>query len=58
MSINFEPKDRFAIIVYLGGVNGVSGEPMIENATINLRHLRLMARKISVQDYVVTPEQL
>jgi len=58
MWINFESKDRFAIKIYVGGVNAVSGEPMIENAATKLRRLNLIAQKKSVQDYVVTPNQL
>ncbi len=58
MWIRFESRDRFAIKVYLGGVNAVSGEPMIETPASKLRRLTLQAEHKSVQDYVVTPKQL
>lgn len=58
MWIRFESSHRFAIKVHLGGVNAISGEPMIENAATRLRRLSLLANKKSIQDYVVTPEQL
>ena len=41
----------------MGGVNAVSGEPLIENAATRLRRLNLLACKLSIQDYVVTPKQ-
>lgn len=58
MWINFSSMDRFAIKVHLGGVNAISGEPMIENTTTKLRRLNLLEKKKSIQDYVVTPHQL
>lgn len=58
MWIQFESKHRFAIKVYLGGINAISGEPMVENAATKFRRLNLVAQQKSVQDYVVTPEQL
>ena len=58
MWIRFESKHAFAIKVHVGGVNAVSGEPVIENAATRLRRLNLLAQKKSIQDYVVTPNQL
>lgn len=58
MWINFRSFDRFAIKVHVGGVNAVSGEPMIENAATKLRRLNRVAQNKSVQDYIVTPDQV
>lgn len=58
MWIRFQSRDRFAIKIHLGGVNAVSGEPLIENAATKLRRLTLIGKGKSVQDYVVTPDQL
>lgn len=58
MWISFTSMDRFAIKVHLGGVNAISGEPMVENAATKYRRLSLVAQKRPVQDYIVTPEQL
>lgn len=58
MWISFLSSDRFAIKVHLGGVNAISGEPMMENAATKYRRLALLGQKKSVQDYMVTPQQL
>ena len=58
MWICFESKDKFAIKVHVGGVNAISGEPVIETPATRLRRLNLLANKKTVQDYVVTPDQL
>ena len=57
MWINFRTSRRFAIKIYLGGVNAVSGEPAIENMATRLRRLELAKNNKSIQDYVVTPQQ-
>ena len=57
MWINFRSSGRFAIKIHLGGINAVSGEPMIENLGTLLRRSTLKAKGKSLQDYVVTPEQ-
>ena len=57
MWIRFKSRSQFAIKIYLGGVNAVSGEPMIENAATQLRRQKLKADGESIQDYVVTPKQ-
>lgn len=57
MWIYFASRSQFAIKIYLGGVNAVSGEPMIENAATQLRRQKLKADGKSIQDYVVTPNQ-
>lgn len=51
---NYPYTRRFAIKIYLGGVNGISGEPMIPNMATYLRRTNKAARK---QDYVVVPPQ-
>ena len=58
MWIRFDSRHRFAIKVHLGGVNAISGEPMDENTATKLRRLNSMANNKSIQDYVVTPDQL
>ena len=58
MWVCFQSKDKFAIKVYVGGVNAISGEPVIETPATRLRCFNLLANKKSVQDYVVTPDQL
>lgn len=57
MWIRFESTDVFAIKIFVGGVNAVSGEPASENPATILRRLELLRTSGSVQDYVVTPEQ-
>lgn len=57
MWIEFSSKQSYAIKVYVGGVNAVSGEPMVETAATRLRQQNLMRQKKSVQDYIIIPEQ-
>ncbi len=58
MWINFTSKEPFAIKIYLGGVNAVSGESARETAETMLRRHKLANAGKSIQDYVVTPKQL
>lgn len=58
MWINFESCYRFAIKIHVGGVNAISGEPMMENPATRLRRVNRLAKQQSVQDYIVTPDQL
>ena len=58
MWINFSSESRFAIRIYLGGINAVSGESENENVATNLRRLKLVSQNKSIQDYIVTPDQL
>jgi hypothetical protein len=51
---NVTKKRRFAINVFVGGVNAISGEPMIGNMN-SLSH-RLHPDHAN-QDYVVIPDQ-
>ena len=58
MWIRLDSNKQFAIKVYLGGVNAISGEPKTENPASTLRRLQRKSEGRSVQDYVVTPKQL
>lgn len=49
-----EPKPSWAMKVYLGGVNGISGEPMIPNMGTFLKKRNGQRRE---QDYLVVPPQ-
>lgn len=51
MWMSFHSRREFAIKIYLGGVNGISGEPMIPT---NPKPAKEAARK---QDYLVVPTQ-
>lgn len=57
MWINFSSKMPYAVKIYVGGINAVSGEPMVETAATILRRRQLLASGKSLQDYVVLPEQ-
>ncbi|KAM0364482.1 hypothetical protein ACHAPZ_010901 [Fusarium culmorum] len=57
MWINFESKCLYAIKVFVGGINAVSGEPSVEDAATSLRRRNLILQDRSVQDYIVTPGQ-
>lgn len=58
MWINFTSPSTFAVKIYVGGVNAVSGEPARETATSMRRRLERMKKNQNIQDYVVVPEQL
>ena len=59
MWISFTSKVPFAIKVFVGGVNAISGDRTGNNdQTVMMRRLDLMEKKKSVQDYIVTPKQL
>ena len=58
MWIKFQSRRLFAISLYVGGVNVVSGEPATEDVTNDQQRLAGMAEKPTVQDYIVTPDQL
>jgi hypothetical protein len=53
MWLHFHSTSKFAIRVYVGGVNGITGEPMIPNMATLLKR----QNGIKKQDYVVLPEQ-
>lgn len=58
MWINFHSSDPFAIKIYVGGVNAVSGEPARETGATLIRRMKLLEQKQNIQDYVVAPSQL
>ncbi|MCJ1388884.1 hypothetical protein MMC18_001735 [Xylographa bjoerkii] len=58
MWIRFQSFGVIAIKIYIGGVNAVSGEPALEGMDTKLRQLELVGSGKSIQDYVVTPQQL
>ncbi|KLJ13266.1 hypothetical protein EMPG_11788 [Blastomyces silverae] len=58
MWIRFESQNQFAVKIYVGGVNVISGEPSTENMATKLRRQKLSSENRSLQDYVVTPQQL
>jgi hypothetical protein len=53
MSIYFKAKHPFAIIVYIGGVNAISGAPREEHELDTYARIR----QLPYQDYVVVPQQ-
>ena len=57
MWISFASEKKYAIKIYVGAVNAVSGEPCVETAATTLRRRQRFAAKESIQDYVVTPDQ-
>lgn len=57
MWIRFKSEKRYAVKIYVGGVNAVSGEPDEENAATKLRRRAKLARGETIQDYVVVPDQ-
>ena len=57
MWTRFRSCDQFAIKIYVGGINAISGEPMIENAATQLRRQKRKANGQSIQDYVIMPDQ-
>ena len=57
MWINFNSHKPYAIKIFVGGVNVVSGEPAIETAAARLRRRTLLSQNKSIQDYLVVPAQ-
>lgn len=55
MWIRFSAKEPFALKIYVGGVNAISGVPINETPEAMLQRLKL-SDKVK-QDYVVLPEQ-
>ncbi|KAE9374216.1 hypothetical protein N431DRAFT_543615 [Stipitochalara longipes BDJ] len=51
--IRFNSTRPFAIKILLGGINAISGEPVIETFATALRRARLLHEEKSIQDYVV-----
>lgn len=57
MSIQFEATTPFAVKVYAGSINAISGQPIWENHVTKLHQRALLAQNQSVQDYIVVPGQ-
>jgi hypothetical protein len=51
--IRFKSTHPFAVKVLLGGINAISGEPIIETFATALRRARLINEQKSIQDYTV-----
>ncbi|KAK2045617.1 hypothetical protein LZ31DRAFT_565093 [Colletotrichum somersetense] len=57
MWIDFFATAPFAIKIYVGGVNAVSGFPMTENDKTRVKRLKMLGSGRPIQDYVVVPAQ-
>ncbi|OHE93771.1 integral membrane protein [Colletotrichum orchidophilum] len=57
MWVNFSAQAPFAIKIYVGGVNAVSGLPMTENDKTLEKRLRMLNSGKQIQDYMVVPDQ-
>ncbi|KAH7265550.1 uncharacterized protein BKA55DRAFT_686016 [Fusarium redolens] len=55
--IRFKSQKRYAIKIYVGDVNIVSGEPSVPTAATSLRRRHLLKEGKSIQDYIVVPDQ-
>lgn len=58
MWIRFESEIQFAIKIYIGGINTISGEPSPEDMASRMRRQKRLSERKSIQDYVVLPQQL
>ncbi|KAL8884794.1 MAG: hypothetical protein Q9192_006768 [Flavoplaca navasiana] len=58
MWINFSASEPFAIQIYAGTVNAISGEPIQADFSTTLHRLTKLAGDQSIQDYIVPPHQL
>ena len=58
MWIRFQSEELFAVKIYIGGVNAISGESSLETETTDARRYKLLSEKKTIQDYIVTPQQL
>jgi ubiquitin len=58
MWIKFSATSPFAVKVYVGGVNAVSGELVEETEGATMRRLKKKEAGKAIQDYMVVPNQL
>lgn len=58
MWIRIKSSSLFAINVFIGGLNAVSGEYAIEIEQTIIIRMKSLAKSVSIQDYIVTPQQL
>lgn len=57
MWIKFTATEPFAIKIYVGGVNAISGESYNEENETTIRRSKIMNQGGSIQDYAVVPRQ-
>ncbi|KIV87468.1 hypothetical protein PV11_03011 [Exophiala sideris] len=57
MWLNFEASGPFAVKIYAGSINVVSGEPIAESHETKLRRQAFLSRNQCLQDYIVVPGQ-
>ncbi|KKY16312.1 putative integral membrane protein [Diplodia seriata] len=57
MWIKFDSTAAFAVKIFVGGINAVSGDPQHEDKDCKLRRLEKYKRGECIQDYVVSPHQ-
>ncbi|KAJ9604491.1 hypothetical protein H2200_011327 [Cladophialophora chaetospira] len=57
MWVNFEANSPFAVKIYVGSVNAVPGEPVLETSTTKDRRQVSRSQGKNVQDYLVVPGQ-
>lgn len=57
MWIKFKANSPFAVKVYIGHVNAISGEPAAETSATTRRRKDLVVHRESIQDYLVVPDQ-
>lgn len=57
MWINFTCHTPFALKVYAGGINAISGLPMVDTAASKACRQLLRATDQKIQDYIVVPNQ-
>ncbi|KAH8656161.1 hypothetical protein BGZ60DRAFT_435262 [Tricladium varicosporioides] len=57
MWIRFKSERPYAVKIYTGAVNAISGEPIIETAATRLRRQASKVQNKSIQDYLILPDQ-
>lgn len=57
MWINFHSSLPYALRIHIGGVNAISGEPVVDDANTQLRLRNKLSQGKSVQDYIILPQQ-
>ncbi|KAI8721698.1 Ubiquitin-like domain-containing protein [Fusarium sp. LHS14.1] len=57
MWIGFSSQKNYAVKIYSGNVNVISGEPAVETANTSLHRRNLLKKGKTIQDYIVVPYQ-
>ena len=57
MWIGFKSTKRYAIKIYSGNTNAISGRPEAETSTVSLHRFNLLEQNDSPQDFVILPQQ-